>query len=559
MLRPSARPEIALPDAARRLEGARLAWPGAGGAGAGAAPTLTGLTLASGDVLPGDLFVALPGARTHGARHAGAAIAAGAVAVLTDPAGEALLAPGTPRIVAQDVRAKLGDFAAWFYGHPARRLVLVGITGTNGKTSAAHLAQGALRERFGPVALLGTIAARMDGEEIPMARTTLEAPDLQAAFAAMVERGIRACVMEVSSHAMAQHRVDGFRFDAVAFTNLTRDHLDYHHTMEDYFAAKAELFTPAHARRAVINLEDEWGRRLARQAQIPVETLSAAAGADWLILPGAGAPGADGPGAAGPGEGEPGADWAGADAPSADGFDQGAAPNLPATGARRGSSRFTLAGRGRRPIAAEVALPGAYNIANAALALVSAMAVGVDGAVAARGVAAVGAVPGRMETVTPPETGPGSAGAEAPLVVVDYAHAPDAVAKALAALRPHTAGRLIAVLGAGGDRDQGKRGEMGRVAAAGADLVLITDDNPRSEDPAAIRAELLAGAGAKGREVPDRADAIGQAVGEAGQADTVVILGKGHERTIDYGGELRPHTDLAQARQALAAKMEGSQ
>jgi UDP-N-acetylmuramoyl-L-alanyl-D-glutamate--2,6-diaminopimelate ligase len=275
--------------------------------------------------------------------------------------------------------------------------------------------------------------------------------------------------------------------------------------MEEYFAAKALLFTPAHARRGVVNLEDDWGRRLAREATIPVETLSAAPPADWLALPEPAAPGA---------------------------------------------SRFLLSGPGGTLLPAAVALPGDFNVANAALALVSAIAVGVGGEAAARGVAGVRSVPGRMEVVAGP--------AGAPLVVVDYAHAPDAVAKALAALRPHTAGRLIAVLGAGGDRDHGKRRSMGRAAAAGADLVFITDDNPRGEDPAAIRAELLAGAGAKAREVADRADAIGQAVAEADGADTVVVLGKGHEGTIDYGGELKPHLDPAQARQALAAKMEGS-
>jgi UDP-N-acetylmuramoyl-L-alanyl-D-glutamate--2,6-diaminopimelate ligase len=469
------------------------------------------LALASGQVRPGDLFVALPGAKTHGARHAAAAAAAGARAVLTDRAGEALLDVDLPRIVTEDVRAKLGELAAWFHGHPARQLTVVGITGTNGKTSTAHLAEAALAAGFGRVALLGTISARIDGQEIPSARTTLEAPELQAAFAAMVERGVRACVMEVSSHALAQRRVDGFSFDVAAFTNLTRDHLDYHGSMEDYFAAKAALFAPGRARRGVVNLEDDWGRRLAAQAQIPVETL-ALDEADGSEPP----------------------DW-----------------RVRVGGAKGGANPFTLIGPDGREIAAEVALPGAYNVANAALALVIAMAAGVDGAAAAAAVARVRAVPGRMEVVPGPSGGP--------LVVVDYAHAPDAIAKVLAALRPVTAGRLIAVIGAGGDRDHGKRELMGRTAGAGADLVFITDDNPRGEDPAAIRAALLAGAGAKASEAPERANAIGQAVGAARPADTVVILGKGHERTIDYGGDLRPHLDAAVAAQVLAEKMEGSQ
>jgi UDP-N-acetylmuramoyl-L-alanyl-D-glutamate--2,6-diaminopimelate ligase len=480
---------------------------------------LSGLALASNAARPGDLFVALPGAKTHGARHASAALAAGARAVLTDAAGEALLPPGTPRIVAEDVRSHLGGLAAWFYGHPARRLALAGITGTNGKTSAAHLLEGALREHFGKVALLGTIAARIDGEQIPSARTTLEAPDLQATFAVMVERGIEACVMEVSSHALAQHRVDGFRFDVAAFTNLSRDHLDFHGSMEAYFDAKASLFTSAHARRGIVNLEDDWGARLAREAGVPVETLSLAPApgarpeprlehgrTDWLVRP---------------------------------------------RSARPGPTAFALSGPGGVELEGEVALPGAYNVSNAALALVVALAMGADGASAARGIASVGAVPGRMEVV--------AASGGGPLVVVDYAHAPDAIAKALAALRPHTAGRLIAVLGAGGDRDHGKRALMGRAAAAGADSVIITDDNPRSEQPDQIRAQLLDGAGNGATEVPNRADAIRRAIAGAETTDTVVILGKGHERTIDYGGELRPHLDAVVAEAALALKMEGNE
>ncbi|MDR0592649.1 MAG: Mur ligase domain-containing protein, partial [Bifidobacteriaceae bacterium] len=219
MLRPARVRQASLHDAARQLPAARLA---------GGPARFGGLTLASSEVRPGDLFVALPGAKTHGARHAAAALAAGAAGVATDPAGERLIDPATPRLVAPDLRSHLGGLAAWFYGHPAERLTLVGITGTNGKTSTAHLLEGALGRHFGKVALLGTIVARIDGREVPSVRTTLEAPDLQAAFAAMVEQGVGACVMEVSSHALDQHRVDGFAFDAVAFTNLSRDHLDYH-------------------------------------------------------------------------------------------------------------------------------------------------------------------------------------------------------------------------------------------------------------------------------------------------------------------------------------------
>ncbi|MDR0365452.1 MAG: UDP-N-acetylmuramoyl-L-alanyl-D-glutamate--2,6-diaminopimelate ligase [Bifidobacteriaceae bacterium] len=496
MLRPAHPPSHSLADAAPALPGARLV---------GAAPALHGLTLDSKAVQPGDLFVALPGAKTHGARFAAAALAGGAAAVLTDRVGEALVDPATPRLVVDDLRAKLGAFSAWFYGHPAERLALVGVTGTNGKTTVAHLLEAGLAPKFGEVALLGTIVSRIGGEAAVSTRTTPEAPALQAAFAAMVERGVRALVMEVSSHALDLHRVDGFIFDLMAFTNLTRDHLDYHRTMEDYFAAKAKAFTAAHAALGLVDVDTPWGARLATEATIPVETLSHEAGADWF-------------------------------------YQQVSGAQL------RGAERFELSRDGGVPLAAEVAIPGSYNVANAALALASAIILGVDPAQAAKAVAGVRSVPGRMEPVSGP---PGS-----PYVVVDYAHAPESVARVLQALRPHTAGRLIAVLGAGGERDHGKRQLMGAAAAKVADLVFVTDDNPRGEDPAMIRSAVLSGAGPNVREIADRGHAIGQAIAGTGPADTVVILGKGHETTIDYGHELRPHHDATVARAALERKEE---
>jgi UDP-N-acetylmuramoyl-L-alanyl-D-glutamate--2,6-diaminopimelate ligase len=500
----------ALPPAPAKRGREAAAAPGRGqapgAATSGEDAVLTGVTLASGDVLPGDLFAALPGAKTHGARHAAAALARGAAAVLTDPAGSEMLPGGTPQIVVPDPRARLGALAAWLYGYPARALKLIGVTGTNGKTTVAHLLEGALSAQFEKVALLGTIVSRIAGEELVSVRTTLEAPALQAAFAAMAERGVAACVMEVSSHALALHRVDGFRFDVAAFTNLTRDHLDFHASMEAYFEAKASLFHPDHAALGVVGLADEWGRRLEREASISLVTVSRdpADGPDWLIEPGA-----------------PG----------------------------RSGTPFRLAGGGET-VAAEVRLPGSYNVDNAALALASAVAAGVEPQRAAAGIAAAPPVPGRMQAV------PGPPGA--PFAVVDYAHSPGSVAAALAALRPHTAGHLIAVLGAGGDRDRGKREAMGAAAALGADVVYVTDDNPRGEDPAKIRAAVLKGAGPGAREVANRGDAIGQALGAAQRQDTVVILGKGHETSIDYGGRLLPHQDAAAAAAALEAKLEGS-
>jgi UDP-N-acetylmuramoyl-L-alanyl-D-glutamate--2,6-diaminopimelate ligase len=489
-----------LADAVGHLRGARRVGPAA---------LATGLTLASGEVLPGDLFVALPGARTHGARFARAALAAGAIGVLTDEAGAADIPLGVAGIVAPDLRSQLGGFAAWFYGYPARSLRLVGVTGTNGKTTVAHLLEAALGAAGAKVALLGTIVARCDGVTIPSARTTVEAPALQAALAAMVERGVEACALEVSSHALASHRVDGFVFDVAAFTNLGRDHLDFHGSMEAYFAAKTELFAPRHARRGVVFLGDAWARRLvAARGVIPLETVSAdpADQPDWLVEVGR--------------------------------------PEAVAT-------PFALVGRDGTRLESKAGLPGRHNVDNAALALVSAHAAGIDPVAAARAIAAAAPPPGRMQAV------PGPAGA--PAVVVDYAHSPDSVAAALRALRPHTRGRLIAVLGAGGDRDQGKRAAMGAAARRWADVVIVTDDNPRSEDPARIRAAILAGAGAGAHEAPDRADAIVLALAMAAEGDTVVALGKGHETSIDYGGELRPHQDAAVAALALSRIREGGQ
>jgi UDP-N-acetylmuramoyl-L-alanyl-D-glutamate--2,6-diaminopimelate ligase len=509
-LTPAARPSHDLAAVAAHLPGAELDQLEPVAAGDIGRLQVTGLTLASGRVTPGDLFAALPGLKTHGAKYAQVALEAGAAAVLTDPAGAALVPAGTPLVVAPEIRAHLGALAAWFYGHPAADLTTVGVTGTNGKTTVAHMVQAALAEDLGQVGLLGTIMAAVGEVRIASQRTTLEAPDLQAAFAAMRERGVAACVMEVSSHAIDQHRVDGFQFDVAAFTNLSRDHLDYHGTMEAYFEAKARLFTPAHAKRAIINLEDPWGASLARLAGVPAETISRQAGA---------------------------ADW-----------------HLQAGVPSRGRTAFTLVGPGGRQLAGEVDIPGDYNVANAAVALLVAVAAGASPEGAARGIAGLPGVPGRMEKVPGP--------AHAPLVVVDYAHAPESVAQALAALRPHTAGRLIAVVGAGGDRDHGKRPLMGAAAAAGADVVFVTDDNPRSEPPGAIRAVVFEAASramrrkaqARGQvfEVAERDQAIERAIAGAGPDDTVVILGKGHEATIDYGGILVEHSDRECAQRVLA-------
>jgi UDP-N-acetylmuramoyl-L-alanyl-D-glutamate--2,6-diaminopimelate ligase len=446
-----------------------------------------GITLDSRQVSAGDLYVGLPGTRFHGASFAAAAVAAGACAVLTDPRGEALIDDqGVPVLVVADPRVAMARASALIFGEPTRRMTMYGITGTNGKTTTAFLVEAGLRAAGLRAGTIGTIGYRLDGRPLPSARTTIttpEAPDLQALFATMADAGATDTVMEVSSHALAMHRVDGTRFDVAAFTNLGRDHLDYHKTMEAYFQAKARLFTPELTRAAVVNVDDEYGRRLAEiiRAEDGVEliTTSVDAASDYRV-----------------------ASWQ----------------------ARGGLGSIvqveTPSGLRELPLS----LPGEFNVRNAVMALAMLKRAGHGFDDVAPGLAQA-QVPGRMERV--------DIGTGAPEVLVDFAHTPQAIGSALAAARTATAGRLIAVLGAGGDRDSAKRGPMGGVAAEHADVVVVTDDNPRTEDPQTIRAAVLAGArergGAEVVDGGDRRTAIREALAMAGDTDLVAVLGKGHE------------------------------
>ena len=484
---------------------------------------VTGVTLDSRAIRPGDLYAALPGANVHGARFAGAAIGLGAVAVLTDPAGAALLTLNeitVPVLVVPDPRAALGGVAALVYGHAGEAMTMLGITGTNGKTTTAYLLDSALRALGRVTGLIGTVETRIGQERIKSVRTTPESPDLHALFAVMLESGVDTCTMEVSSHALALHRVDGVRYDVVAFTNLSQDHLDFHGSMEQYFLAKASLFTPDRAVRAVVCVDDEWGQRLARESEVPVVTISSRQDvtSDWQIV----AAGSD-------------------------------------------ESAFDLRGDGRR-LSLRSALPGDFNRVNTAVAALMLLGAGHPIDAIASALAADPYVPGRMERVVVADI-PHPDRSRMPLAVVDFAHTPDAVAAALKALRQHTAGSLIAVLGAGGDRDRGKRAAMGAAAAANADLVFVTDDNPRSEDPAAIRAAVMGGATAQDgstpsvpgrvREIGDRAEAIRQSVARAGAGDTIAVLGKGHESGQETAGVVHPFDDRAHLRAALMEHASG--
>jgi UDP-N-acetylmuramoyl-L-alanyl-D-glutamate--2,6-diaminopimelate ligase len=467
--------------------------------------TVTGLTHDSAAVRSGDLLAALPGSRTHGARFAAQAVAAGAAAVFTDPEGARLAgSTGVPVLVADRPRELLGALAALVHDDPTARMLVLGVTGTNGKTTTAYLLEEGLRAAGHTTGLVGTVETRVAGESVQSTRTTPEAPDLQAAFAAMAERGVTAVAMEVSSHALALGRVDGTRFAAGAFTNLSQDHLDFHAGMEDYFAAKAQLFD-GRCEHEIVNVDDAYGRRLVRGGTV---TVSAA--------------------------GDPAAAWRAADL----------APD-PA-----GGQRFRLLGPGDVDLPATLRLPGAFNVANALLAVATLAAIGVDPGVATKGVERT-VVPGRMEPVDAGQ--PWAA-------YVDYAHKPGAVRAVLTAVRESATGRVITVLGCGGDRDAGKRPVMGAAAARLSDLLVVTDDNPRSEDPAAIRAAVLAGAravpaGERGEvvEVGGRRAAIAAAVAAARPGDGVVVAGKGHEQGQEVAGEVHPFDDRVVLREAIEA------
>ena len=468
---------------------------------------ISGVTLRAAEVRPGDLFAALPGARAHGADFAVDALSRGAVAVLTDPDGATRAAlRGIPVLVHARPRDVLGPVAALVYGDPTAHLAVLGVTGTSGKTTVAHLMEAGLAAAGRTAGLLGTVGVCIDGVRLPSAFTTPEAPDLQALFATMREAGVTDVAMEVSSHALSLGRVAATRFAVGAFTNLSQDHLDFHRDMDDYFAAKATLFD-GRAEHAVICVDDEWGVRLA--ARTPGAVTVATTGT---------------------------ADWSAVDTVTE------------ADGGQRFTARTP---HGQIPV--RLRLPGAFNVANALVALASLAAVGVNPELAAARFAEV-TVPGRMQRI---------ALGQPYLAVVDYAHKPAAVAALLDTLRAQVPGRLITVLGCGGDRDRGKRPLMGAAAAARSDVLVVTDDNPRSERPGDIRAAMLAGALSEPdhgelHEIGDRRAAIVAAVDAASPGDAVVIAGKGHETGQEINGVRHPFDDAAELTAAITAAMTGA-
>ncbi|WP_307856486.1 UDP-N-acetylmuramoyl-L-alanyl-D-glutamate--2,6-diaminopimelate ligase [Catenulispora pinistramenti] len=477
--------------------------------------TVTGISHDAQSIRPGDLHVAWPGTARHGAEFAPGAVASGAVAVVTDAAGAAMLdGLAAPILVVQDVRAVAGKLSAYVYGEPATQLAMYGVTGTNGKTTTSYLIDGGLRRAGLRTGVIGTVQILIGDRVVPSVRTTPEAPDLQAILATAVEEGVEAVSMEVSSHALAYGRPAGIRFKAAAFLNLTQDHLDFHADFEDYFEAKAKLFTPGYTEQAVVDVDDEHGRTIAERCRangVPVHTFSIkAVAADWsaedIVL--------------------------GTDA-----------------------STFTVVGPDGARHPASAGLPGDFNVANALAAIVLLAVTGIELETAIAGVADVHGVPGRMERVQVP--------GQQFLAVVDYAHTPDAVQTALTALRPladRGHGRLRVVVGCGGDRDKTKRPMMGAAAVRLADEAVFTDDNPRTESSADILAAVtdgadaeLAGAVQNYRVVADRAEAIAYAVAASGPGDVLIVAGKGHEQGQEIAGVKKPFDDRVVLRAALEA------
>jgi UDP-N-acetylmuramoyl-L-alanyl-D-glutamate--2,6-diaminopimelate ligase len=445
-------------------------------------------------VTAGAAFFAVRGATADGHDFAAQAVENGAAVLVVERAVE----PEVPQLVVVDSRAAMATAADVFFGEPTRELEVAGVTGTNGKTTTAFLLYAILAAAGRRPGLLGTVESRVGGESRPVVRTTPEAIDLQRTFREMLDAGDRSVALEASSHAAVLHRLDRVRFDALVFTNLTQDHLDFHDTMEEYFQAKRKLFTGAAPPPAAVNVGDAWGRQLAEELadvnRAPLVTFGLADDAEirpeHLVLDGAGA-------------------------------------------------RFTAGA-----IELETSLRGRFNVENVLGAVAAGILLDLDEEAIAAGVKALEGVPGRFEAVD--EGQPFT-------VIVDYAHTPDSLDNVLRTAREIAAGRVLAVFGAGGDRDRGKRPLMGKIAADLADVVVVTSDNPRSEQPVAIIEDILQGAGTNVEIDPDRGSAIARAIELAEPGDVVVIAGKGHEQGQEIAGEKHPFDDRLVAREALRA------
>lgn len=481
------------------------------------APAVSGVTVSSNDCEQGWIFVAIPGLAQHGVRFAHAAIEAGACLILTDEVGrrEAFeRGLGVPVVQVSNPRAVVPLLCRNIYSSPATRVTTMAVTGTNGKTTTSYLMRAALASRFPHASLCGTVETSVGPVSFEAVRTTAEAPVVARFLAATDQYHCGAAVIELSAHALSLNRVDGIVFDVAAFTNLQHDHLDYYGDMETYFAAKALLFTPEHSRRGVVCVDDEWGRRLADRATVPVTTVSALTheAADWQV--------------------------------------RNVTPDKSI-----GRTVFTLVSPDGSPHRVAMPILGDVNVQNTAVAIVSAVSLGVSLEDAISSVENAPQIPGRMEKVNP------TPGAQ-PLVIVDYAHTPEALEWTLRSTRELTAGRVVIVFGTDGDRDASKREELAAIAAREADVLWVTDENPRSEDPQSIRDYLLRGIASARPDMHDvhevttcRRDAVRQAILDARAADTVIITGKGAEWYQEIQGIHHRYNDVPVAAEVLAGDL----
>ena len=463
---------------------------------------ITGLAQSSNSVEQGDLFIALPGEKVHGVEFVKDAIARGAVAVLTDPEG-ALKVQGVPVIISANPRRAAGVISAWFYSEPMRDLYSVGVTGTNGKTTVTTLLHQIMSAAGRESGLIGTVETRIGSEILTSKRTTPESTDLQALSAVMRERHMRNLVMEVSSHAITLERIRGSHFAVVAFTNLSQDHLDFHKTMEDYFAAKAKLFTFEFADLAVINIDDAYGIKLAAQTELPVMSVSR--------------------------------------------YDQSATWHFVSITQDYMGAHVAIRGSGGILIEGKVQLHGGYNYDNLLMAVAIATESGIDPIDIAAILPHLSGAVGRLESVRLGQNF---------TALVDYAHSPDAVSRVLETAHEITDGRVIAVLGCGGDRDSSKRPLMGKALLDGADIAIFTSDNPRSEDPEKILVQMTLGLDIQEPSaiIQDRALGIKAAVNHAQEGDLVVVLGKGHEKGQEIDGVVHPFDDRVELARAIEDK-----
>jgi len=468
---------------------------------------ITEISSSTESVMPGALFVAHQGIRSHGAEYASRAISAGASAILTDREGEKRISAkgerGVPVLVVSRPEVDLGHLAHWFHGNPMRSMHAVGVTGTNGKSTITTLLYEIWQATGFTAGLMGTIATLMPGIEMSADRTTESADEIARRVAQMAQLHVRALAMEVSSHGLALHRINGARFDGVGFSNLSQDHLDFHGDMESYFQAKASLFTHEYGERAFINIDDGYGKRLASMTSLETMTLSLLdRSASWFVT------------------------------------------NREAT---TSGNRLEIRGPGGILISTEIPLIGTHNVENYLMAVALAIDSGVDPLVIESASRTLKGARGRMERI---ELG------QPFTALVDYGHTPDAVTRVLRSIRESSSGRIIAILGCGGDRDRSKRPLMGEALASGADVAIYTSDNPRSEDPSEILKEMTAGLSitAPSRIEIDRKSAIEYAISLAEPGDVVIVLGKGHERGQQFKDHIEEFDDLLEVAKAIEGR-----